>query len=503
MSNIGRFVDRNADIRAAGLAISYEDIVSAQDCLSFTHAAELGEQMMRQECRRSVAKPQGPRTPILPNNNVDQIFSTAGEMSRFLSFRMKLYEDLYSKQSPLGSARPAHSKPESVTNDSQTFGCVSTTSETLYSIMLPPKSAEQVNKEYNEFHDKRIVSHNHYFPSEKINRNYTHPFDRRNTFGQYLGVDANGSLVKRCLKLNDGPDVIIRKPHQDFMERHCGPLGKKYKYPYEVPEDLIHGVTYPFECDTRMLFENISPCVNTDQLRDALKYFIIWRRGLHHNRPEFHMYDLILLLEMSDKEHTGQLPLSKIIDVLHRLQVRVDAQKMRTALGHFPQMIIDRGCATERVDYDKFCRLIGQQLPMPMTDSSMSFPAKLYSMDTTYGIFCADRKKKPAEGRGEKKKFLTPQELDIKNTRAKDLIAPEPGTVYGLGPSDFNSARPKDQMERIFMNVITKDIFERVWQSLMAEHKDPHEMASVNQFRTVLNRVQDTSARIDATTVQV
>ncbi|SPP76490.1 uncharacterized protein LOC117579187 [Drosophila guanche] len=488
MANIGRFVDRNADIRAAGLTISYGDLVSAQDCLSFAHPAELGEQLMRQECRRRVLRPAGPRTPIIPSNNVDNIFSSGEEKSRFLSFKQMLYEDIYSRRSKLGSTRPAHSKPESVTNDSQTFGCSSTSSESLYPIILPPKSAEQVNKEYNEAHDKRIISHNHYFPSEKINRNYTHPFDRRHTFGQYLGGDANGSLMKRCLKLKDGPELILSKRHQDFIERQNGTLGKKIKYLYEVPTDIIHGVTYPFECDTRMLFENTSPCVNTDKLRDALKYLITWRRALHYKRTDFHMHDLTLLLEMSDKEHTGQLPLSKIIDVLHRLQVKVDAHKMRTALAHFPSLIIDEGCATERVDYENFCRLIGQQVPLPMTDSSSSFPAKLYSMDTTYRMLCADRHKKPDAGRVEKKSVLTPQEQDLENKRVKDLLAPELGTISGLVASDFSCARPKKQMEQIFQKIIAKEDFETAWQSLMAEHKSPEGMASVNQFQIELKR---------------
>ncbi|XP_033239123.1 uncharacterized protein [Drosophila pseudoobscura] len=490
MSNIGRFVDRNADIRAAGLTTSFGDLVSVPDCMPFTHPSDLAEQLMRQECRRSTVKQQSKRNQIVPSDSMEKMLN-GEEKSRFVAFREKLYEAMYSKKHRLGRIRPTHSKPESVTNDSRTFGMASTTSEPLYPIILPPKSAEQVNQEYAEFHDKHIISHNHYFPSEIVNRKYTHPFDRRNTFGMHLGTDRNGTLVKSVLSLFEGPDLIINKTHNDFIERHCGPLGKKYKHPYEVP-DIIHGITHPFECDAKMLFENISPCLNNNRLKDALRYLIVWRRSLH-KRPDFHIYDLCSVLEKKDKELTGHLPLSKIIETLDRLHIVVDTQKMRTALNHF-HLIIDEGCATERVSYEKFCDLVGQQVPLPTVESRLPFPAKMYCLDTTYRLFCADRNKKPVEGLVEKKKFLTHQEQDEENTRAKDLIAPEPETLYGLGPSDFTRPRPKDQMERLFKNVLPKDDFETVWQRVLAEHKDPHEMVSVYQFRTVWKRIQDIAA---------
>jgi len=79
---------------------------------------------------------------------------------------------MFSKKPALGEVKATQSKPDSVTNLSRTFGrtCVPEPEDSLYCVVLPPKSVEQVNREFAEFHDKHIVSHNHYFPSEQINR---------------------------------------------------------------------------------------------------------------------------------------------------------------------------------------------------------------------------------------------------------------------------------------------------------------------------------------------
>lgn len=89
-----------------------------------------------------------------------------------MSFKEKFYEEMYFKKTTLGGVKKTYSKPEDVTNISQTFGSPSSQSqnECLYDVILPAKSAEQVNKEYEAFHDKYIISHNHYFPSEQVNR---------------------------------------------------------------------------------------------------------------------------------------------------------------------------------------------------------------------------------------------------------------------------------------------------------------------------------------------
>jgi len=138
-----------------------------------SHPEEVAEQLIRAECKRLRLKSAGqlwPESPCLPGISVPDLLSIEKSKSRFTVFKEKFSEDMYLKQAKLAEAKPTHSKPDSVTNWSRTFGRETKAKERLYDLVLPPKKAEQVNQEYGEFHDKYVVSHNHYFPSEQINR---------------------------------------------------------------------------------------------------------------------------------------------------------------------------------------------------------------------------------------------------------------------------------------------------------------------------------------------
>ncbi|XP_022232177.2 uncharacterized protein LOC111080702 [Drosophila obscura] len=493
MANIGHFIDRNADMRAAGLSSirnTGADTERVQDCFVFGHPEEKAEAMIRDECRRLLVKPTGPRTPIIPCITVGDLLSTELKKSRFMAFKEKFSEDMYFRKPKLGEITPAHSKPDSVTNESRIFGRSSSIPEPLYDIIMPPKRAEQVNREFGDFHQQRIISHNHYFPSEKINRKYEKPFDPLSTFGQQTAFDGIGLMVKRCLKQDDGDDhhvVIVRKPQMNFIDRTYGPLGLKYKkYPYDVP-DMMHGLRRETaKCDVKMLLENTTPHTSNEKLVNAFTHLNILRQSLH-KRPNFHMFDLISLLEKTDKERTGYLPLALIIDIMHKLHIRVDAQKMRTAVGHF-RMLIDEGCATERISYEEFCRLISIQVPLPATGNISTMPENNYNKDTTYRLLCADLKKTPNKGRVERKHKLTPEQQDAENTHVQELIYPDLAILSGLGPSDFKRLRPKDQLETIFKDIVSKDEFERIWLQLMADHADQQELFSVVQFKALVGK---------------
>jgi len=87
----------------------------------------------------------------------------------------------------------------------------------------------------------------------------------------------------------------------------------------------------------------------------------------------------------------------------------------------------------------------------------------------------------------------SPHHRDDVNTHVRDIVEPELATRIGLRPSDMSCPRNKDQMQRIFEKVLSKDEFEGIWQCLNKnqENKKPdqEEMASVAQFRAEILKI--------------
>ncbi|EDW70929.1 EF-hand domain-containing family member B [Drosophila virilis] len=492
--NIGRFRDRNADIRAAGVRSAVDDENSASKCMTISHIEEVADHLMRTDCRRKQLRNAGllwRESPCLPTVTVPELMAIEKSKSRFTVFKEKFSEEMYLKQAKLGEVKPTGSKPDNVTNLSCTFGRETRSKERLYDMVLPPKPAEQVNREFAKFHDKYVISHNHYFPSEQVNRNYKQPFCKDATYGAGTRGDVSGQLVKRCLQQCAGHVIIISKEQMDFIDRTFPRLGKKYKkYPYLVPSDMIYGTpTYVPDCDCKMLIEDISPCQSNKHLIEALGHLNMWRHKLQ-KRSDFHMFDLISVLEHSDKEQTRYLPLKKIFEVMHKMHLYIDIYKMRTTLAHF-KMILDENCPTERVNYDDFCRLLSIQNSLPTTGNISTMPANVYNKDTTYRLFCSDLGKQPVEAPAMRKP--RPKKLDDDSTHVKDLLTPDISLLYGLSPSDFQLLRPKEQLELIFKDIVSNADFDTIWQQLMQTHQEQNGLVSVVQFREVMDNMEPAS----------
>ncbi|KAH8301258.1 hypothetical protein KR018_009681 [Drosophila ironensis] len=478
MANVGHFTDRNKDIRAAGLNSVGFVGDGAKDCMSIIHPEEMASNIIRADCAKKQTRQCRPRTPIKHPSTLGDLFTSELQKSRFVSFKEKFYEELYFKKGRVGEVMPANSKPDSVTNWSQTFGKTSDGEGSLYSIIMPEKSAEEVNREYVDGHRNHIVSHNHYFPAEQIDRHYAKPYDRTNAYGDFQEATDSGLNVKRCLVQGEDRLIVIGKVLLDFKKRTVAPLGKKFKkYPYEVP-DIVFGRTYQSDGSVKMLIDNVIPSESTDRLMSAIGHLNSLRLTLSR-RTDFHMYILLSALRRKDKESTGHLPFERIMQVLRNSYIRIDSHKIRTALSHF-RLIVDECCETERVNYEDFCRLLSIHEPMPSLGNDTVLSNNDCSKDTTYRLLCADRNKplKP------ERVYVVPSEHhDDINTHIKDLVTPDVATVRGLGSSDFECLRPKSDIERIFRAIIPKESFEMVWQLLMEKHQDQDQVASVNQFR--------------------
>ncbi|EDW41119.1 EF-hand domain-containing family member B [Drosophila sechellia] len=483
MANKGHFIDRNADIPTAGLSTSGLDgAEGVKDCLSISNPEELAESLVRRNYGQIVEKSQNfPAGSVLPSSSIRDLLTSELQKSRFMSFREKFYEEMYFKKATLGEVKKTYSKPEDVTNTSQTFGSPSSPSqnECLYDVILPAKSAEQVNKEYEAFHDKYIISHNHYFPSEQVNRRYAQPFDRKSPCGDIHTQGDFGLKVKRCLEEGENHLKVIGKAQVDFMDRNEAPLGmRNKKFTCAVP-DITFGVPLRSNGDVKMLLNNIEPCDKTNRLLDAIRYLNKKRHSLR-NPLEFHKYVLNSVLERSDTDGTGHLPLARILEIFRSFHIRLDAQKIRLALSNF-RMIVDEGCATERVNYEDFFRLLSIQNSLPKT-GNLTNVSDVSCLDTTYRLLCADLQNKSKDDTGAIK-----QNLEGNKTTAKDLLTPDLAILRGLTHSDFTCLRPKAEIERIFRSLVTTDKFEAIWQSLMTKFKDQNEMASVSQFRTEMH----------------
>lgn len=197
MANIGRFIDRNADIRTAGVGSRPDYTNTTGNCMTIMHPEEVAEGWIRDECKRLKVKSAGkrcPRSPCLPIESVGELLDFERSKSRFTVFKEKFSEEMFLKQAKLAEVKPTFSKPDSVTNLSRTFGRETRCKETLYEVVMPPKTAEQINREYGTFHDKHIISHNHYFPSEQVNRKCACPENYARTktplISYYISTDT-------------------------------------------------------------------------------------------------------------------------------------------------------------------------------------------------------------------------------------------------------------------------------------------------------------------------
>ncbi|XP_017021039.1 EF-hand domain-containing family member B [Drosophila kikkawai] len=486
MTNLGHYIDRNPNLRAAGLS-SYktpEDMYGAKECCVNLHIGEEAENQILAHCRRLQPKPYGKRTPMYPKKDMqDQFDQHLRKEGPFSEGK----ENLFHRKSALGHAMETYSKPDTVTNISRTFGRVAPPEESVYSIILPQKTVEQVNREYADFHDQHILSHNHYFPAEQINRRYTEKFNRFDTFGVPTHTDYTGSKVKNCLHEGEEHLKIIKKPKMDLDDRTKAPLGRKFNwYPYVFPKNMTFGLMSQPNGNIQSLLEQTSLSSRTNQMTDAISH-INKLRNLLQRRYEFNINDLIVALQKKDTEGTRLLPLAQIIQIMRNMNIPADAVKIRTAASHF-HLFVDENCCGERVKYEDLCDLLSIQKPLPLIGSISPLPETMYNSDTTYGQMCADSVKKPPQDRVNKHPHRTPIQEDMNNTRVVDVINPDPTTLCGLWPSDFKKARAKDEMERIFEGYISKEDFDLIWQGLMDNQEDSQKMASIRQFREEMRK---------------
>ncbi|CAD6999054.1 unnamed protein product [Ceratitis capitata] len=484
MSNSGKFVDRNPTLRAAGKSFISKD--KAEDALKMYSTEEAAENVMLTKCLLKNKKSRADLLPFeryIPEENIKELLSPELKKSRFVVFREKFAENMYFKKSELGKVFPLDSKPENITNDNTTFGDFTKRSESLYDLILPPKSPEEVNREYVNWHEKYIISHNHYLPAEQIRRHYTKPFDKQNHFGIIYDVDFNGKYVKKAMEQCDNL-IVISKAQKEYLERTLGRLGCSItrENRYITPDMSFGAPTGADECDVKTLMQLQNQCERSSPLITALGHLNKVRQRLFE-RKNFHMQDLKLALEKQDIKKTGLLTLSQLFEILRQEGVYCNSDKITIALRHF-KLIENEGLPTEGVKYEELWKLIHVQYPIPKIGNISKMPPNIYNKKTTYRLLCQDRTK-PAIESIPLKRF--DPEKSSEPTTVKDVISPDIPMHFGLGPSDFAKLRPKEELRRIFKRLLDEEKFDMVWDATHNKLKRANELMSVDEIHEAMN----------------
>ncbi|XP_053958594.1 uncharacterized protein LOC128863457 [Anastrepha ludens] len=483
MSNCGKYVDRNPTLRAAGICTKI--LETAEDALKRYSIDEAAESIMHTKCLQKYNAMRGdllPNQRFIPEENLKELLSPELQKSRFVVFREKFAENMYSKKAELGKALQVDSKPEYITNESTTFGEPTQRSEPLYNLMFPCKSPDEVNRDYVRWHEKYIISHGHYLPSEQIRRHYTKPFDRHNNFGQVYDVDFNGKYVKRAMEQCDSL-IVVSKAQKQYLERTLGHLGRSINRENHITPDMTFGApSKPNECNVKALIELQDQCEGTSPLITAIGNLNKIRQSLF-DRHTLHMQDLKLALEKSDIKKTGLLTWNQIYEILYREGVHLNPHKITPALRHF-NLIENEGLPSECIKYEELWKLLHVQYPIPKIGNISKMPPNIYNKDTTYRLMCQDRTKPPVEALPLKP--FDPEFAD-EPTTVKDVISPDIPMHFGLTPSDFAKLRTKEELRRIFKRLINADEFDPLWEAAYNNLRRTNELISVVEIRNVMD----------------
>lgn len=239
------------------------------------------------------------------------------------------------------------------------------------------------------------------------------------------------------------------------------------------------------KCDAKALMENIDPCVKKTKLIESISHVNRLRRTLF-SRINFHIHDLKFAMEKRDTDNTGYLSLSKIFEAAHSLFIHMDEEKIKTATQLFG-LLEDEGLPTERINYESFLKILQIQYPLPKTGNISTMPDNIYNKETTYRELCRDLQKKPNEApKGGIRKGYSTEVI----TTAKDLISPDIPLQFGLDHRDFEARRSKEELRRIFKQVITADNkFDEIWEMTKAKLNVENDLISVDELRHTLNSI--------------
>ncbi|KAL2084433.1 hypothetical protein ACEWY4_019951 [Coilia grayii] len=150
-----------------------------------------------------------------------------------------------------------------------TFGVKSPNGNHAQDLINPPKTSEQVERDFREGHQYYVRSHNAYFVGEHVDRSYNWTHCGRDTrFGVATPHHNDGRNVSRalhwpCDKQKNHSALILSKQCDDFRERTQPQIGKVHDPiadTLKVPANHTFGILLrPDDFDARDLIHAIPP----------------------------------------------------------------------------------------------------------------------------------------------------------------------------------------------------------------------------------------------------
>ncbi|XP_073822220.1 EF-hand domain-containing family member B-like [Musca autumnalis] len=452
---------------------------------------EAAEHILKEKCRKGIQKAREnvsliKPSPVLPEGQVHDLLTPESKKSHFIEFREQFSEDMFFKKPKLGKVYPLQTKPDSLTNENFTYGIQSLKSGNLYDLILPKRSAEEINREYINWHDKYVISHGHYFPAERIHRSYNEHFDPSKTFGICKKMDTSGRMVRECMQQRSSGLIVINEVQKKFNDRTVGQLGNTTKR-CDIVQHNLPPIKPKFNNDSfnvRALLESLESPPQKNAIIEAIGYVKNLRRRLFNHR-HFHIDDLKSLLKKYDKHSKGFLDIPTTFKVLRTLQFRTDEALMRHVMIHF-KIIQNEGTRNELVNLDLFWKMLHLQYPLPtMPSAEQDLPLNYNNKDTVYRIFCQDRQKASCSSEN----FNMANHEHKETSAVADCISPNVVVSSGLNKQDFELLRSKEELRQIFRNLL-KDNFEDIWENATSKcNGDDSPKMSVNDLIQVIKPI--------------
>lgn len=94
--------------------------------------------------------------PFLPEEHVKDLLGPELKKSRFVEFQEQFSEDMFFKKPKIGKVSSLKAKPDTFTNENFTYGIVHLKSESVYGLIMPQKSVDEIQQGYTNLTAKRV-----------------------------------------------------------------------------------------------------------------------------------------------------------------------------------------------------------------------------------------------------------------------------------------------------------------------------------------------------------
>ncbi|XP_037927294.1 uncharacterized protein LOC119661861 [Teleopsis dalmanni] len=473
---ISRMCDKKANERpAAGLVKREESYMN--EIMELYDVIESAEYAKSALIQPKIVYPSA-ATMCSPNDNLTEHFSTETRKGRFLKFRERFLEELYSKKGQIGCIKATKAKPDSFNNYSHTYGRKYSVHPSGSHSILDNKTRKEIIRDSKISHPKYLKSHKHYLPAEKIKRGYIKPFDLNNSFGMtsdYLDM----TKVQRILDTEDKV-TIITKRQKDELTKKFGVAGIRQNKIETGDHQKVFGLQPIVKAaDVKTVFDHKSPEQRNKKLSDAVQY-------AHHIRlflaRKYHIdiSDFKAALIKSDIEQTGYITLKKLQDISTREKLCINIDRLMLALEHFDilKMINNVQC----VNIYGFFNFVTGKIAIPFGKPIEKLETDEYLIDSVYREMCKDLSKKTLSSTDEKHN-VSPYKNTVQHLIHDGLCA-----RHGLTPDDFVKPRSKAEIREIFSTTINTN-FDRLWEKTLIKYKSKNNMLSVGEVFEMMKQI--------------